>query len=255
MRRDCMSKERMFDFQRCFTTNLVWPEACSWAPAMPTCRRILDCLRAGDPVNDAEFDAQFPVRVRDVSATYWTPVAVARHAAKLLADNRARRVLDIGAGVGKFCIVGAAVTRGTFVGVERRASLVEAGRTAIERLGVKQASIVHGDVKNMSLDEFDGIYLFNPFMENLVPASDRFDSSIPLSVTRFRRDVAFVKSALARARRGVRVITYHGYGGDMPDGFEKICIDGATPSRRLAMWVKTTSGASIARRARSKWVA
>src|SRR6185437_914320 len=61
-------------------------------------------------LTDSDFDAIYPAPVRRVSASFWTPVSVAVRAADLLVDDPSTRVLDIGSGVGKFCIVGAAFT-------------------------------------------------------------------------------------------------------------------------------------------------
>src|SRR4051812_27497913 len=84
----------------------------------------------GCSVEDYRFDQIFPERVRKFSPVYWTPIAVASYAAKLLVRNRGTCVLDIGCGPGKFCLVAAAVTDGHFTGIEQRAYLVEAARKA-----------------------------------------------------------------------------------------------------------------------------
>ena len=59
-------------------------------------------------IEDEKFDQIYPARIRKLSPLQWTPVRVAAEAAKLLVTVPGTRVLDIGCGPGKFCLVGAA---------------------------------------------------------------------------------------------------------------------------------------------------
>src|SRR3569832_550400 len=77
-------------------------------------------------VNDTDFDALVPLELRHLSNLHWTPANVAVRAAQLLAPEPDARVLDIGAGIGKLCIVGALATRARWAGVEHQAVLVAA---------------------------------------------------------------------------------------------------------------------------------
>src|SRR6478735_8445679 len=74
---------------------------------------------------DEEFNAIYPRHIRKLAKKHWTPIAVARTAALFLAKKRGAKILDIGSGAGKFCMVGAAVTRAHFTGVEQRSELFE----------------------------------------------------------------------------------------------------------------------------------
>src|SRR5713226_861432 len=65
-------------------------------------------------VEDERFDLIYPPEIRDLSCRHWTPVAVARKAAEFLVNERETRVLDLGCGPGKFCIVGALTTEAHF---------------------------------------------------------------------------------------------------------------------------------------------
>src|ERR1019366_6205983 len=104
---------------------------------------------AGVTVKHAEdwaFDSIYPPSIRAISRRYWTPVDVARRAARLLWRAGARRVLDVGSGVGKFVLVAAgAVPEVRFVGVEQRPHLVEVARRAHEQLQLQNALFVVGE--------------------------------------------------------------------------------------------------------------
>jgi len=44
-----------------------------------------------------------------------------------------------------------------------------------------------------------------------------------------------VERRLAAARPGTRVVTYHGFGGEMPPGFERVRRD----ADELSLWIRT----------------
>jgi SAM-dependent methyltransferase len=197
-------------------------------------------LREGADIADSEFDQVFPLAARKVSPSFWTPVAVAQRAARLLAQGGSTRVLDVGSGVGKFCIVGAASTDATFVGIEHRGHFVDLARETACRVGVPSAHFVHGTLDAVHASDFDAFYFFNPFEENLWVSNDQLDDTVPLSNGRFFADVERAQAMLSQARVGTRVVTYHGFGGVMPAGY---VLSRREPQRSgfLNLWIKTDS--------------
>ena len=115
------------------------------------------------PVTDELFDRLYDPEIRAISAVHWTPAAVAVGMARLLAPDRSSIVLDIGSGVGKFCVLGALATEGVFVGIEQRLHLVTIARKLAGTLGIERASFVHGNVLDLDWSRFTAFYLFNPF--------------------------------------------------------------------------------------------
>ena len=63
-------------------------------------------------IEDEKFDLIYPPKIRKLSSIFWTPVAVAAKAAKWLVTVQGMRVVDIGCGPGKFCLVAASLTDG-----------------------------------------------------------------------------------------------------------------------------------------------
>jgi hypothetical protein len=172
-----------------------------------------------------------------MSSSFWTPVSVAKRAAELLAYTNSLRILDVGSGIGKFCIVGAAVTGATFAGIEHRRYLVRTARATAERLGVESARFFHGTFETVDVAKFDGLYFFNPFGENLW-SEGHFDETVELSHDRFVADTERANTLLTRARIGTRVVTYHGFGGEMPSGYRRIVRE-RWYRDHLELWVKT----------------
>jgi predicted RNA methylase len=197
---------------------------------------VAEALRRGEVVDDRLFDAMYPHEIRRASPTHWTPVEVAVRAAELLAVRPGARVLDIGAGVGKFCIIAAACADVRVRGIERRPHLVEAARRAASRTGV-HATFTHGVLDPTDARDIDGVYLFNPFGENLAPEEDWIDKTVELSEARFRRDLAIANDFFRVARVGTRVVTYCGFGGRLPREYALITREHC--AGRLELWVKT----------------
>lgn len=184
-------------------------------------------------VDDAQFDRLFPSSQRFRSWMHWTPVEVAVRAAALLAPGH-ERVLDIGAGVGKLCLIGAATTSASWVGIEQNADMVNAANAARVRLGLEtRVRFIRGDIAHLDWTSFDSFYLFNPFAEMLFVGD-----GTPLERReRYVATIEFVQSRLARAATGTRVVTYHGFGGDMPRGFECVHYERAREDE-LRLWIK-----------------
>jgi SAM-dependent methyltransferase len=192
-------------------------------------------LRAGRGASDEAFDQVYSPQQQWVSPNHWTPVAVAARAAELLTAGGRQLVLDIGSGVGKFCIVGALTTKAVFAGIEQRPGLVAAARTAAARYGAHQAVFFEGDFTGVDFGCFDAFYLYNPFQEQLRSHIPPIDRTIELSARRFRRHLACLRRKLGEARTGARVLTFCGHGGPLPPGFRVIRSEPAG-SDSLLLW-------------------
>lgn len=199
---------------------------------------MLRALRSGEPVRDSAFDTLYPPAVRLLSQRFWTPVGIARRASQLFAELGVRRVLDVGSGAGKFCLVAGAVSSElSFHGVEQRESLVDSARALGARLGIANAHFSVGDVMEQCWSAFDGFYFFNPFGENIHPSEERIDSSVELSDERYEHEVELAEQRLAAAAVDSVVITYHGFGGRIPGAYELAVVE-RIGSDWLRVWVK-----------------
>jgi hypothetical protein len=195
-------------------------------------------LKAGGVVSDRHFDAVYPVELRFISHQHWTPVDVAVRAARLLVNAGARKVLDVGAGPGKFCIIGALTTDAAYVGVERRPWLVDVARMAAVRLGADRARFAAADMIGFDFDGFDGFYLFNPFLEQIDGGLLSIDQDLVPSRAAYFHYVAAVEQKLAGLAAGTAVVTYNGFGGSMPHGYQ-LTQEQAAGSDSLVLWTKS----------------
>ncbi len=177
-------------------------------------------LCGNESIEDEELEKVYPAAFREASQCFWTPASVAQRVAELLVTRGpATRILDVGSGVGKVCIVGALATGASFVGVERREHFVITAIEAATKLGADTTRFVHGPFDEQDILSFDGVYMFNPFEENLWGPTDWLDDTVELSEPRFQEDVLRAESWLSAARPGTRVVTYHGFGGKFPSDY------------------------------------
>ena len=186
-------------------------------------------------IEDEKFDQIYPAKVRQLSSIFWTPVAVAAEAAKMLVTAPGTRVLDIGCGAGKFCLVGASLTDGRFTGVEQRAELVAAGRQAATTLGLSHIDFLHANVMEIDFAEYDAFYLYNPFEENIYQGW-KLDHSVPLSPALFKRYTSQVAARLGARPIGTRVVTYAGYADELPACY---ACESALFRDDLKLWIKS----------------
>ena len=143
----------------------------------------------------------------------------------------------MGSGVGKFCIAGALSTEATFVGLERRGRLVGVARGAAAHYGAERATFVHGNVDEFSFEGFTGIYLFNPFYEQISNLVVQIDETLERSSIWYEHFVDTTTTKLDKLDRPVAVVTYNGFGGDMPLTYTFVGEEPAGTDR-LELWIK-----------------
>lgn len=185
------------------------------------------------------FDELLPGALAGAADAHFTPVHVATRAALLLTQHLpTANVLDIGAGAGKFCIHGAlSVPTARFVGVELRPHLVALAHSLARQLHADNTQFICGDAFELDWCLYDAIYLFNPFGEFLHDGYQPLDDALHLTSADFFRFVELAEKRLSTLRPGMRVMTYHGFGGAMPAGFALLS---STPigSDALELWCR-----------------
>lgn len=201
---------------------------------MDVCAELLESSADWSSVVDDRFDQIFPAGLRKLSSVFWTPLAIAARAAKLLVNKPGTQVLDIGCGVGKFCLIGAALTDGYFTGVERRRDLAKAAKDVLVKHGITNVEIIQANITKHSFSKYDAFYLFNPFEENIINGL-KINGAVPRSANLFVKYVRYVATELAAKPLGTRVITYAGFALEVPRCYE--CEQTAFGGK-LKLWIK-----------------
>jgi len=181
---------------------------------------------ASGELSDVGFDAFLPPSARARSPYTWTPIAVARRAALHFAERGAKRVLDVGCGPGKFCVVaGLAHPELSFCGVEHNPRLACTAKGLTAGLHLSNVEIRNGDALDAPWHDFDGFYFFNPFSGGSRLGGDK---------------LLRVAELLRAAPRKAIVVTYHGLGGPIPPSYDLI-VEERVGSGPLRVWQKNRS--------------
>lgn len=110
-------------------------------------------------ISDEQFDKVYPLPIQELGRRHWTPLYVARKAAQFLAAERNVRILDIGSGVGKFCLAAAHfMPRAWYYGIEQRRSLIYHADKVKELLHLENAFFLHGNFTQLDFREYDHFY-------------------------------------------------------------------------------------------------
>ena len=92
---------------------------------------------------------------------------------------------------------------------------------------------VHGDGSRLPWDEFDAFYFYNPFTTHMLSAH----ASAFLRYATVQRTLRMVEARLATTKPGTRVVTYYGFGGDIPAGYTKHAREPAGGDA-LELWIR-----------------
>jgi hypothetical protein len=198
---------------------------------------IFKSLRYDLPVKDEDFDKIYPHYIQKLSPVHWTSIEVARKAANYLVSNSSTKVLDIGSGVGKFCMVGATTTLGNFYGVEQRKDLVTISKKIIEENRLSNVKIIHSSITDIDFCDYNSFYFFNSFYENL----DReriIDFNVKVSPHRYQECRDYMYLQLLKAPIGTKLATYSGFLNDIPSCYS---VQRTYFGNELKLWVKEKS--------------
>jgi SAM-dependent methyltransferase len=185
--------------------------------------------------DDETFDKLYPRRIQAKANRHWTPLEIARCAAEFLVQSDNTHVLDIGSGVGKFCLAAAQHRpNGLFYGVEQRKDLVDYANNCGSKLNLHNVSFIHGNFTQLDFRQFDHFYFFNSFYENL-KGTEKIDYSIEHSLALFNYYNRFLYKQLEEKSNGTRIVTYHSLEDEIPPCYYvvKSKFDGL-----LKFWIK-----------------
>lgn len=185
--------------------------------------------------SDERFNSIYPFQIQNLARRHWTPLSVARKAANFLAAEQNVRILDIGSGVGKFCLAaGHYKPKAFYYGVEQRSSLVQYAETAKEILGLQNVSFIHGNFTQLEFKNYHHFYFYNSFYENLI-STDKIDDSIDYSGELFNYYTRYLYRQLEQKPAGTRLATYHSLEDEIPHSYHVV---GSEMDNLLKFWIK-----------------
>lgn len=180
---------------------------------------IFEYLKLNINVNDDEFNAIYPEYVRKLALRHWTSVSVAKQAAEYLVNKPGTKVLDIGSGPGKFCLVGASCTKGHFTGVEQRSGLVELSRKLARYHRIQNVNFIHANIISVKLKEYDAFYFYNSFHEN-IDHTAKIDNTVNVSCELYNVYHMYLYEQLSNSPYGSRLVTYWSSLKEVPSSYQ-----------------------------------
>lgn len=185
--------------------------------------------------SDLNFNSHYPDDVKEAADKHWTRIEVAKKAAAFLATSAEAKVLDIGSGAGKFCLIAAHEHPLThFYGVEQRQNLVDISKDLAKELQLRNVFFLCDNICNIDFKKYDHFYFYNSFYEN-VPGTQKIDYTIKYSEDLYNFYNRYLYKQLAKKQPGTRLVTYHSFGSEIPAGYEVVQTD---YSDFLKFWIK-----------------
>lgn len=183
-------------------------------------------------LTEENFNSMLPEYLQRASGVYFTPIHIAKTASQWLTEDGNKKVLDIGAGVGKFCITGARNSDSFFYGIEYRPGLVKLANKLAISFGTKNVLVSCANIFDVDFFRFDAFYLFNPFYENF-EFQKRLNNEVTLISELYSYYSKYTKAQLERTKAGTRLVTYYGNHDEVPESFEKV-----KENNSLKLWIK-----------------
>jgi SAM-dependent methyltransferase len=195
---------------------------------------VFELLKLNVDIADHDFNAIYSERIRMLAQKHWTPVSVAKVATEFLVDRPGAKVLDIGSGVGKFCLIGAVNTKGYFTGVEQRPDLVRISKELSDSFHIHNVKFIQANITSIKFSDYDAFYFFNPFFENM-DVYNRIDDTVKLDVQLYDAYSLYVVEQFASLRPGTRLVTYCASRNIVPNSFK---LQDSLRGEKLNFWEK-----------------
>ena len=173
-------------------------------------------------LSDAQLHYLYPESIQLLARKHWTPLSITQMVVDFLTPVHGARVLDIGSGVGKFCLAAAYYKPDAFFsGVEQRKDLTEHAEFARAMLGLKNAYFINSNFTQVDFKQYDHFYFYNSFYENLAD-TDKIDDSISYSGELYNLYNRFLYKKLDEMPSGTRLATFHCLEDKIPTGYHMI---------------------------------
>lgn len=185
--------------------------------------------------SDEQFDKLYPSAIQLLAQRHWTPLYIAKKTANFLSTEDNCSILDVGSGVGKFCLAAAFNKPKTiFYGIEQRDKLNGDAEVAKEILKLKNVFFINGNFTQIDFKDYDHFYFFNSFYEK-VAETGRIDDTIEYSGELFNYYNRYLHDQLNKKPAGTKLVTYHSLEDEVPKGYRTVFsqMDGL-----LKYWIK-----------------
>jgi hypothetical protein len=195
---------------------------------------IFKYIQSNLDVADDEFDLIYSKKIKAVSEMHFTPVKIAKMASAYLAAHSGAKVLDIGSGAGKFCMIGSAHTTGYFYGVEQRKNLCSIAKRISRHYKLTNLQFIHSNILDIEFKTYNAFYFFNSFYEN-ISRLGAIDNQIPIHRNLYEEYSCYVREQLDTMPMETKLVTYYSFQKEVPDSYK---VQFVSLDEKLKFWKK-----------------
>jgi len=197
---------------------------------------IFELLKLNINIPDNDFNAIYPAKIELLARKHWSSVSACRLASEFLVDKPGTKVLDIGSGAGKFCLIGAANTKGHFTGVEQRGDLVHLCNRLSESYQIHNVNFIHANITSINFTDYNAFYFYNSFYEN-IDVLNSIDDTVRLDPQLYHKYSRHLVEQLASLPIGTRLVTLCSPLNIIPQSYR---LQDTDPSGLLKFWEKVS---------------
>ncbi|MBA4056424.1 MAG: SAM-dependent methyltransferase [Marivirga sp.] len=199
---------------------------------------VFEFLKLNIDITDYDFNAIYPEKVSNLARKHWSSVSVSKLASEFLVDRPGTKVLDIGSGAGKFCMIGATNTKGHFTGVEQRHELAELSTRIAQSYQIHNAKFIHANITSINFSDYDAFYFYNSFYEN-IDRVNKIDDTVILDIKLYHLYSVHIVEQFASLPLGARLVTYCSPLNIIPQTFK---LQDSSNGGLLKFWEKVSAG-------------
>ncbi len=172
--------------------------------------------------SDSQLHYLYPESIQLLANRHWTPLNISQKAVQFLAPSKGVKVLDIGSGVGKFCLAAAYYNpSASFFGVEQREDLIAYAEFARSMLGLRNAYFINSNFTQLDFKQYDHFYFYNSFYENLTD-TNKIDNRLPCSCELYNFYNQDLYKKLDEMPSGTRLATFHCIVDRIPESYRLV---------------------------------
>ncbi len=179
---------------------------------------IFEDIKSNIKISDEDFNLIYDEHLREMAEIHFSPFDVSKQSAQYLVTHIGTKVLDIGSGAGKFCMIGSLVSDGFFYGIEQRQLFIDISNKISIENKLNNLTFILGNITDIDFEKYDAFYIFNPFYEN-ISRTGFIDDDIELKKELYEIYSLYVNFQLDQKPKGTRLVTYFSYSKEIPKSY------------------------------------
>jgi hypothetical protein len=177
------------------------------------------------------FDEHISIAYKKHSSLHWCPDEIAVLGGELFKTHGIKNVLDIGSGIGKFCLIAEEHCSAQFTGIEIRSPLVSESNR-LKSLFNSRTQFICDSILQFDFDSFDAFFYYHPFCEQEA-LSGLIDHDMVIDTGLLETYENDVRNKLNQLPTGTTLLTFRSPHFNPPSSFKVLEI---LENEELILW-------------------